>query len=460
MSGPKVVRVITKQEVIAICRGRIDTLQDTIAQWRKFATKHDALTAEEETSVEKRLSAIIKMFENEQFNDVQKKCNDEISSLKRDVSRIREAAIVKAVQERSTRRRLQYSAETLIKFLETEKHQIPEELLNITSSIITADEAELTAINSTLCRILNLYILGSNEIQTMTPLQKELSKKLSEGEKLQTLADWKINHSMETKETEANQRLDKLLAEIECLNNEVATKKFVERLTFITKEPSSNQRSLLTDSLIIDLIEYSKEQKEIDNALESMREIHSELKILDSLPAQNLEKMFVKAIETNDLSLIKNLTEKGIELIKIESKYLLGMARREAVLKGLSELGYEIRESMATAWVKNGRLIVKKPNEQNYGVELGAIEEAERMQIQLVSFQESSSSQDIEKETIWCSEFSRLKSLLEKAGSSLLIEKALPVGSKPLKQVKEPSQLATRSDKQSKENVLKKVMKD
>ena len=54
MSGPKVVRVVTKQEVMSICRGRIDALQDAIEQWRKYAARHDALTAEEEKAVERK----------------------------------------------------------------------------------------------------------------------------------------------------------------------------------------------------------------------------------------------------------------------------------------------------------------------------------------------------------------------------------------------------------------------
>ena len=36
MSGPKVVRIVTKQEVMAICHGRIDAVQDAIAQWSQI----------------------------------------------------------------------------------------------------------------------------------------------------------------------------------------------------------------------------------------------------------------------------------------------------------------------------------------------------------------------------------------------------------------------------------------
>jgi len=109
MSGPKVVRVVTKQEIMANCRDRIESVQDTIEQWRRIASKHDVLSAEDEKNVEKKLHTIIKLFEREQFRDVEKNCADEIKALRSDMSRIRDAAIAKAELERSMRRRIQYS---------------------------------------------------------------------------------------------------------------------------------------------------------------------------------------------------------------------------------------------------------------------------------------------------------------------------------------------------------------
>ena len=45
-------------------------------------------------------------------------------------------------------------------------------------------------------------------------------------------------------------------------------------------------------------------------------------------------------------------------------------ARRRAVLGGLAKLGYEVRETMATAWANDGRLVLRKPNANDYGIEL------------------------------------------------------------------------------------------
>ena len=448
MSGPKVVRVITKQEMMSICRGRIDALQDAIEQWHKCATRYDAFTAEEGNAVEKKLFAITKMFECEQFLDIQKQCSNEIAVLQSDMNRIQNEAIAKAEQGRTIRRRLQYSAETLISTFKSIQRQIPKTLLDIASSSLTATEEELTSMNAALSRMLTEYTMSSSDQESMTPLQKELSKKLAEGEKLQTLADWKVHHE-DTKSLEKDHRLDKLIAELETTEDTSSIRPFLDRIASISKESSANRKSLLTDSLILDLTAYSNERKTKEKAIASMQEIRSELHRFKSKEAKDLEFLLSKAIDAEDSSSSKMLYDRGLALIKEETKAMVGESRRTAILKGLSELGYEVRENMATAWAENGRIIVKKPNEQGYGVELGAVEDAERVQVQLVAFEQTSTafktSQDRDRETIWCSEFSRLQSLLKESGTSLHIEKALPVGAKPLKQVQELSVTSKRS---------------
>ncbi len=460
MSGPKVVRIVTKQETMAICLGRINTLQDTIEQWRKYASSHEALNDEEEQLVENRLLTIVKMFEQEKFKDVQKQCTIEIADLKADMTRMRNDEIAKAEIKRSMRRRLQFSAETLIKTLVNANRQIQDELSHIASFAIIADETDLSEMQVTLSRILTDYTLSSIEKQSITTLQKELSKNLAEGEKLQTLADWKIDHNVDSQTTETDRRIDKLLASIEAIENETASQPFLERLALIAKESSPNRRSLLTDSLIFDLVAYSNEKKIKEMEITSMREIRSELRRLQSKPVKDLEALLTKAIDTGDTSSSKILIAKGLALLKEDAKIMAGISRREAILDGLAELGYEVREGMATAWVENGRIVVKKPNEKGYGVELGAVEDAERMQVQLVSFEQSKetskASEDLDREKTWCSEFSRLKSSLEKSGTILHIEKALPIGSKPLKQVQEQPLIKVSKERKLIESSIKK----
>jgi hypothetical protein len=450
MSGPKVVRVLTKQEIMAICQGRINALRDEVNEWRKCAARHDALTSDEEKKIESRFNSIKDMFTKEQFQGIQKNCEAEIIFLRQDMHRIRQEAIARAEEGRNLRRRIQYSAETLIKSFEASECPIPIELLNIASSAVTVKDDELSAIGVILNRLLMEFTLSAIDNQGMTLLQKELSEKLSEGDQIQTLVEWKINREESTKSNVADCRLDKLLAEIEALDSKEIAQPFIERFALIAKESSSNRRSLLTDSLILDLVAHSNARKERESIISSLREIRSELRRLSSEPAKELEILITRTIDSQDTSNSNILKEKCLKLIKEETQIMAGISRREAILNGLTELGYEVQENMVTAWVKNGRLVVRKPNEKNYGVELGAVADVERIQVQLVTFDQSEEvsnvSRDRDRETIWCDEFSRLKSLLEKSGNTLEIEKALPVGAKPLKRVEEASSNSVRKE--------------
>jgi hypothetical protein len=67
-----------------------------------------------------------------------------------------------------------------------------------------------------------------------------------------------------------------------------------------------------------------------------------------------------------------NLVAQAQTVIDSEMAKLAAAARRRAVLAGLAKLGYEVRETMSTAWAHDGRLVIRKPNATDYGIELGA----------------------------------------------------------------------------------------
>jgi hypothetical protein len=118
---------------------------------------------------------------------------------------------------------------------------------------------------------------------------------------------------------------------------------------------------------------------------------------------------------------------------------LAAAARRKAILGGLAALGYEVREGMATAWTRSGRLVVKKPNATDYGVEAAAPEDASRLQVRLVGAVNPASARnpvrDRDQEAMWCSEFGKLGELVAAAGGDVVIERALAVGAQPVKTV-------------------------
>ncbi len=113
--------------------------------------------------------------------------------------------------------------------------------------------------------------------------------------------------------------------------------------------------------------------------------------------------------------------------------------RRRAVLEGLASLGYEVSEGMMTAWVSGGRVVLRKPANPGYGVELSGGSQTDVMQVRAVGLGNPADPRDAgrdkDMETIWCGEFERLQSLVAQAGGNVSIESARPVGQFPLKVV-------------------------
>src|SRR6185312_8367596 len=113
------------------------------------------------------------------------------------------------------------------------------------------------------------------------------------------------------------------------------------------------------------------------------------------------------------------------------------------VLEGLASLGYEVCEGMATAWVKDVRIALRKAANPGYGVELSGGEQSDLLQVRAVGIgnpvEARDSVRDRDMETIWCEEFDRLKALVAQSGGSVSVEMARPVGRFPLKVISGPT---------------------
>ncbi len=122
--------------------------------------------------------------------------------------------------------------------------------------------------------------------------------------------------------------------------------------------------------------------------------------------------------------------------IEQQQQQVAAMARREAVLDGLAKLGYEVQEQMASAWLHEGKVVIRKPATPGYGIELGGAKESERFQIRTVAFSEQRDQRrDADIDAILCSEHQKLSQLLADAGDELTLVRALDAGASVLKVV-------------------------
>ncbi len=152
-------------------------------------------------------------------------------------------------------------------------------------------------------------------------------------------------------------------------------------------------------------------------------------------PSDNMMPMAIKKpIAVKDAELLSTAIR---EQMQQEIARQSAPRKRKAILDSFAQLGYDIKEVMETYWTENGRVVVSKLTSPSEGIELGAGEPFERLQMRAVAVGPKglriNSEDGIKVETSWCSELEELKTSLTKAGHQFVIEQAHPIGKFPLK---------------------------
>ncbi|NYE61990.1 hypothetical protein FHW58_003197 [Duganella sp. 1224] len=375
MSGPKVVRIVTREEIIAICENLLRQLDQTIATWTSEGHRIKELSDAEIASTLLRKQELGDLLAQEAFAELQKNVPDEIEYLHTDLERRRQRSVEKLVHARQRRRQGERSATTLIRALEVRGIVVPAALRNLAAG---EEVADIDAVLADGLAMLNPMASG------LTDVQREQARKLMT--EVPEIGAWEsvaiANPRIE--------RIDQQIAELHTLLGVEQAAAFNERLRTIETKTVDAHQHLLLDSLIVDLAAALKEMR-------SQRTIPTEA----TPPA--VDERFAEA-------------------------------RRKAILNGLAHLGYEVHEGMETAWASNGHIVAKKPSLPDYGVEIGGQAQTGRIQVRTVALTENRDTRrDKDVETLWCGEFSRLQDLLAQEGDALIVERALGVGTVPLK---------------------------
>jgi hypothetical protein len=429
MSGPKVVRIVTREEIQAICRGLMRAFELAAAQLLQQANRYDLPLVALEKDIASRRETLLALFNSDQWLDLQKMAPAMTGFLTADEERIKLQAQAAAELARSKRRHLTDSARSLIILLESAGKPVPDSIRAIPRRAIQADDQELASMQAIIGR--EIQQADRDKAGVLSVQNTELAKRLGIGGKGQTVAEWLAQSQIRMPDT-SSARLDALLAEIETRGDASVAQDFVSRAAAIADEESEQRRALLTDSLILDAAENARRRHEQEVKFNQLRAMQASLEGLATPPAQEMASSIAKAMQIRDAVEMDRLIVEGASLIESETCDLAAMSRRRAILTGLASLGYEIREGMTTLWVRDGRIMLRKPGTPDYGVELGAPADASRLQIRLVGSDRPltprNMQRDRDQETIWCSEFGKLQDLIAKSSGQLIIERAQPVG--------------------------------
>jgi len=430
MSGPKVVRIRTREERIAECLTLIDRLQASIEQLEALERRHDRTRPDFSRNRIRLLDDLNAKVTAGSFDEVQRVAQTERDTVVFEREELERAIVEKAVSLASRKCRIQQLADGLSQRARAEGRPPPASL-NTIPNLLSTDEGIETAehaVSQMLSEYIEASTRGSNRALSQT--QRQLASALSSGESIESLADWAARRAAESAGNLLGQ-LERVIAELTALDPSESGAQFLARARRIKSEPDPQLQARQIDSLLLEWPAQRRKLKEHAAASSKAREL---LLILSREPQEQAAKAIaarlIATLSQGTVRLTASITE-AERYLTAAARSKAAQARRDAVLRGLRTLGYEIGGNLNTAAPKAGRVLVRKPASQGYGVELMIPEGAERMQVKVVAISGERArdrASDHKAETAWCSEFTNLQATLKKEGTDLAIEHALGVG--------------------------------
>jgi len=441
MSGPKAFRIVTRAEIMTICRRSLARLDAAVENWISRGQGNGTIDKVDIDKVITRRDALRGLLSADKFVELQKQIPAEISYLQADAERRAEKAAEMEAQSKRTMRRMKGAAQALLASLGSSGIQIPHEIREVLASSGIPSERLEAAINKAF-----LLLHSAPASKGVSDLQRDIAARLGAGEKRMSLEEWTSQQPGAT-EDQALLRVDGFLGELKGLGIDPGP--FSARISSLELE-SPARRSLLADSLLLDLATAVKSGRERARLQSDLRARHAELSEMKSPEAASLRSEIGQSLSMVSAGNEAALIQRADFLIEAEVQAIAAEERRRAVLEGLAGLGYEVSEGMATAWVNGGRVVLRKAANPGYGVELSGGSKSDLLQVRAVAFGNSTETRDTSRdrdiETIWCGEFERLQSLIAKDGGHLAIEYARPVGQFPLKVVEDKEGTAGDND--------------
>lgn len=417
MSGPKVVRIVTREENEAICRGLLARIDAALEQWTRSGRAHDCIDEAAIAASQRRRDGLSAMVNQGRFADMQAQAPAEEAFLRSDMAiRLAKATAAKAAARTHARRRVEAAA-TLLRTLTEAGIEIGAETAR---GIERGDEGALAE---------GFRALSSGRAAPVT--NSVLANKLRLGEVPKSFTDWLANQPAPD--------VDPGVARIEARLDELSTLDVpanVDGLRARLEEArvaQPSRRSLILDGLEV---ETGRVLTDALKTAELLSALH--LRVAELKEATLPHDAYAATAATSIPSLERMLEAADVALGEHSAKAAAAF-RRAAVMKGLAGLGYEVREGMTTTFAQSGKLVVADSARPGYGVEVTGSVDGRQIQMRPValetSAQASDPSRDRDAETIWCGHVSQLAQALSNAGGGLEILKSLPIGATPLKRI-------------------------
>ena len=421
MSGPKVVRVVTREELAAAGTALLVRLDAAVQQWQRDCS-YSMKSADVQVTKSRR-DALAEMLAADRFSEFGQAAVKEIDFLQADAEQRRERAAQARAQERMRNGNGQQLARTLLRAGPNLTMQMREALEKASAGQLSV--AEMDAVLSRARQA-----LFPVTTQGITSEQKALAQRLGVLEAETSFETWKA------KSANPDARLQSVfthLAELDALGFAAESGELEAQLRSVQSMDDDANRNMRLDTLVLAVRKAKDGAVAKVKLLNKVELLASELSAADG-DAETLNKLRSATLATNQEQLQAMVKFGQTELAKLQEA-ASAAARRKAILGGLQKLGYQVQEGLSTMTTSSGRLIARSPVNGDYGVELvtGA---NQKFQVRSIAFDATrDSSQDIAEERRWCGDFGKLQAALQAGGCEVVVEKALGVGAIPLRVV-------------------------
>lgn len=418
MSGPKVVRIVTREEHEAICRGMLARIDAALEEWVKTGRRNDYLDAATIEAAHRRRDTLAALAAKGLFAEMQAQAPAEESFLRSDMRfRIEKAAAVKAAARTHARRRVE-AASSLLKRAEAAGVVFSDTVMR---GLERGEEAALAEGFRTLAES------KSASVQTSA-----LAGKLRSGGPAMSFADWLAGQPATANDRDFA-RIEARLEELSALGLTEAIEPLGRRLDE-ARETQTPRRGLLLDGLDVETGRALAEARKAADLRSTLRVLLAEM-AKAGLPVASFAASD-EAVAIEEVQARLGAAEAALAKHRADEA---ASARRAAVMKGLAGLGYEVREGMTATFAESGSLVVADAARPGYGVEVNGGADGRQFQMRPVAFAApgvpSDTSRDRDAETIWCGQASELSRALAASGGGMEIVRSLPVGATPLKRV-------------------------
>ena len=432
MSGPKCVRFVSVEELLATCQSRLEQYKSLVASWKVRVHRAGVNEEGDEDLLQRVHQRFDAMIAEGDFTEFQKRIESETAWLEQEFERRVNAKVERDRRERQSIRRRVSAAATVLVAAEKQPGRVAAEVLAVLKQAANGSVVDGVAINKAVSVAFDS--LARTEEATVSEEQRELAVALGVGQERQNIHDW-IEQSSPADE-DSGGRLDQMLSEMSLRLGAEAVSPFLDRGAQLAQEGDPYRRKLLIDSLTIEMAEFDRITSAHERLVDDGKSVLAGLRAHSDVFSSVIDRLEVALANSTGQPLQEAITEAKKEQERSIAEQGLEH-RRKAVLEAMGSLGYQVEEGMETALAHEGRVVVERRDLPGYGVELAGLVANDKFQVRAMRFDdtEGGEAEDLQHEGEWCKTFSDLRAILGQAGDEIVIESAIGVGQRPLKVV-------------------------